>query len=150
MTGGGEVDAPVGRHPRDRVRMAVVERGRQALTRYRVITRFRAQTHVRLELETGRTHQIRVHMAHIRHPVLGDPVYGGRPRLPKAPSEALIAALKGLRRQALHARGLAFSHPRTGTTLQLQSELPADFAHVVAALAADAEAARDSGSRRHD
>jgi len=150
MTGGGEVDAPIGRHPRDRVRMAVVERGRHALTRYRVLARFRAQTHVHVELDTGRTHQIRVHMAHIRHPVLGDPVYGGRPRLPKAPSEALVAALKGMHRQALHASALAFRHPRSGQSLQLCSALPADFAHVLAALAADADAAREQGASRHD
>ncbi|HVS25388.1 MAG TPA: RluA family pseudouridine synthase, partial [Gammaproteobacteria bacterium] len=82
LTGGGNIDAPIGRHPRERTRMAVVDGGREARTRYRVLERFRAHTHCEIELETGRTHQIRVHMAHVRAPLVGDPVYGGRPRLP--------------------------------------------------------------------
>jgi 23S rRNA pseudouridine1911/1915/1917 synthase len=138
MTGGGEVDAPVGRHPRDRLRMAVTERGRRAVTRYRVVARFRAHTHVRVELETGRTHQIRVHMAHIRHPLLGDPVYGGRPRLPKAPSQVLVAALRGFPRQALHAKELEFAHPLSGERLHLTVNLPEDMRALIGMLAADA------------
>ena len=137
MTGGGEVDAPIGRHPRERVRMAVNERGRPAVTRYRLIERFRAHTHVRVELETGRTHQIRVHMAHIRHPLVGDPLYGGRPRLPKSPSVALVAALREFKRQALHARRLALAHPVNGVALELESPLPADMRALVEILRAD-------------
>jgi len=138
LTGGGEVDAPIGRHPRDRLRMAVTERGRRAVTRYRVIERFRAHTHIRLELETGRTHQIRVHMAHLRHPLLGDPLYGGRPRLPKAPTPDLVAALRAFSRQALHAKELEFTHPASGERVHVVSELPADLETLLEALAADA------------
>ena len=111
VDGGGVIEAPIGRHPRERTKMAVVERGRPARTRYRVIERFRAHTHCEVELDTGRTHQIRVHMAHIRAPLVGDPVYGGRPRLPRAPSERLRWLLQGFRRQALHATRLEFTHP---------------------------------------
>jgi 23S rRNA pseudouridine1911/1915/1917 synthase len=145
MTGGGEVDAPIGRHPRERLRMAVVTRGRRAVTRYRVIERFRAQTHVRVELETGRTHQIRVHMAHIRYPLVGDPLYGGRPRLPKSPLPELVAALQQFRRQALHARSLELAHPGTGELLKVAAPLPEDFQALLRVLAADAavESRRD-------
>jgi 23S rRNA pseudouridine1911/1915/1917 synthase len=142
LTGGGTVDAPIGRHRRERTRMAVVEGGRPARTRYRVVERFRAHTHVEVELETGRTHQIRVHMAHIRAPLLGDPVYGGRPRLPPAPSDELRAALQAFRRQALHASRLAFTHPVSGAALVFESPLPADLEHLLALLRADAAAAR--------
>jgi 23S rRNA pseudouridine1911/1915/1917 synthase len=145
MTGGGEVDAPIGRHPRERLRMAVIERGRRAVTHYRVIERFRAHTHVRVELETGRTHQIRVHMAHIRYPLVGDPLYGGRPRLPKSPSVALVAALREFKRQALHARRLELSHPVSGERLELESPLPHDMRALVEILRADT-----SGREGHD
>ena len=101
------VDAPVGRHPVDRQRMAVTAGGKPAVTHYRV-RRFRAHALLRVKLETGRTHQIRVHMAHIRFPLLGDPVYGGRPRIPPNAAPACIAAIQGFRRQALHAERLAF------------------------------------------
>jgi 23S rRNA pseudouridine1911/1915/1917 synthase len=145
MTGGGVVDAPIGRHPRERLRMAVIERGRRAVTHYRVIERFRAHTHVRVELETGRTHQIRVHMAHIRYPLVGDPLYGGRPRLPKSPSVALVAALREFKRQALHARRLELSHPVSGERLELESPLPHDMRALVEILRADT-----SGREGHD
>lgn len=138
LTGGGRVDAPIGRHPVDRKRMAVREGGRPAVTHYRVIERFRGHTHVLCRLETGRTHQIRVHMAHIRHPLVGDPLYGGRLAIPAGAGEALAAALRGFRRQALHARRLAFVHPGTGETMAFESPLPADFAGLLAVLAGDA------------
>jgi 23S rRNA pseudouridine1911/1915/1917 synthase len=138
LTGGGTVDAPIGRHRRERTKMAVVEGGRPARTHYRVLERFRAHTHVEVELETGRTHQIRVHLAHIRAPLLGDPVYGGRPRLPPAPSDELRAALQSFRRQALHASRLAFVHPVTGRDLAFESPLPADLEHLLALLREDA------------
>ena len=140
MTGGGEIDAPIGRHPRDRLRMTVRENGRAAVTHYRIVERFRAHTNVRVELETGRTHQIRVHMAHIRYPLVGDPLYGGRPRLPKSPSEALVAALREFKRQALHACKLELTHPISGETLALESPLPEDIVALIGTLRTDASA----------
>ena len=117
MTAGGEINAPLGRHPVDRKRMAVVAGGREAVTRYRVEERYRAHTLVRVRLETGRTHQIRVHMAHIRCPVVGDPVYGGRLRLPRGAGEHLQSVLQGFRRHRA-VRGLggaaAGRHGNTG------------------------------------
>jgi 23S rRNA pseudouridine1911/1915/1917 synthase len=122
--------------------MAVTEGGRAARTRYRVVERFRAHTYCELELETGRTHQIRVHMAHIRAPLLGDPIYGGRPKLPPAAGDELRAALQGLRRQALHASRLRLAHPVTGDELEFESEVAADLAAVLALLRADAAQVR--------
>jgi 23S rRNA pseudouridine1911/1915/1917 synthase len=142
LTGGGTVDAPIGRHPRERTKMAVVERGRAAVTRYRVLARFRAHTHCEVELETGRTHQIRVHMAHIRSPLVGDPVYGGRARQPRGPSEELRRVLSSFKRQALHATRLALQHPESGEPLAFESVLAADLRALIAALRADAAAAQ--------
>jgi 23S rRNA pseudouridine1911/1915/1917 synthase len=144
MVAGGTVDAPMDRHPRDRLRRAVREDGRPAVTHYRVRERFRAHTLLECRLETGRTHQIRVHMAHIRHPIVGDPLYGGSLRLPKGATLALAEALRGFRRQALHAEVLAFEHPVTGEALRFQAPLPADFTGLLAALREDAAAAEDS------
>jgi 23S rRNA pseudouridine1911/1915/1917 synthase len=141
LTGGGTVDAPIGRHRRERTKMAVTENGRPARTHYRVVERFRAHTYCEIELETGRTHQIRVHMAHIRAPLLGDPVYGGRPKLPPAASAELRAALQGFRRQALHATRLKLAHPVTGAALSFESELAPDLAVLVSLLRADAAGA---------
>jgi 23S rRNA pseudouridine1911/1915/1917 synthase len=138
LTGGGTVDAPIGRHRRERTRMAVLEGGRAARTHYRIIERFRAHTHCEIELETGRTHQIRVHMAHIRAPLLGDPVYGGRPKLPPAPSDELRTALQAFRRQALHATRLRFTHPVTEVALTFESPLAPDLATLLVLLRADA------------
>ena len=127
FTAGGHVDAPIGRHPRDRVRMAVREGGRAAVTHYRIEERFPAHTLLRCRLETGRTHQIRVHMAHIRHPLVGDPVYGGRLRLPKGTTEEVAAALRGFRRQALHAETLSLTHPVSGESTTWSAPVPADL-----------------------
>ena len=138
LTGGGEVDAPIGRHPKDRLRMAVVEGGRPALTRYWVLKRFRAHTHVRIQLATGRTHQIRVHFSHLRAPLVGDPLYGGRPRLPKSPEPRLREQLQSFPRQALHASRLAFRHPISSEQLDFESALPADMKELLDALRADA------------
>src|SRR5690606_2546962 len=102
LVAGGTVDAPIGRHPHDRLRMAVVEDGKPAVTHYRVRARYRGHTRIQADLETGRTHQIRVHMAHIGHPLLGDSAYGGARRPPKGASPELVALLQGFRRQALH------------------------------------------------
>jgi 23S rRNA pseudouridine1911/1915/1917 synthase len=142
LTAGGTVDVPIGRHPRERTKMAVVDRGRPARTHYRVLERFRAHTHCAVTLETGRTHQIRVHMAHIRSPLVGDPVYGGRPRLPPKPSEELRVLLQTFGRQALHATNLAFAHPVSGAPLEFASALAPDLRALLAALRADAAEAR--------
>ena len=142
LTGGGIIDAPIGRHRRERTKMAVAEGGRPARTRYRIVERFRAHTYCELELETGRTHQIRVHMAHIRAPLLGDPVYGGRPKLPPAAAEELRVALQSFRRQALHASSLELEHPKTSAALRFESPLAPDLAALVALLRADATAGR--------
>jgi 23S rRNA pseudouridine1911/1915/1917 synthase len=138
LTGGGSIDAPIGRHRSERTKMTVSESGRDARTHYRVVQRFRAHTHCELELETGRTHQIRVHMAHIRAPLVGDPVYGGRPKLPPAASDALRVALQSLRRQALHASRLRLTHPKTGAALDFVSPLAPDLAALLDLLRADA------------
>ena len=137
LTGGGVVDAPIDRNPRDRTRMAVRQGGRAARTHYRVLQRFRAHTHIELTLETGRTHQIRVHMAHIRAPLVGDPVYGGRPRLPSGPSDRLRELLQQFPRQALHARSLQFAHPRSGEPMNFSAPLPEDMQHLLTELARD-------------
>ena len=136
MTGGGTVNAPIGRHPRQRKKMAVVEPGgKEAITHYRLIKRFATHTHIRCNLETGRTHQIRVHMAHIKYPLLGDPLYAGRPRIPKGASQSLLDTLRGFGRQALHARRLALVHPFTDELLSWEAELPADMVQLLAVLA---------------
>lgn len=140
MTAGGTVNAPLGRHPVDRKRMAVREHGgREAVTHYRVMQRFRAHTHVAVQLETGRTHQIRVHLAHARHPIVGDPVYGRRMALPKNPSPELVEALRTFRRQALHARRLGLVHPVSGESLSFEAPLPLDMQGLLAALQADSK-----------
>ncbi len=136
LTAGGTIEAPIDRHPTQRTRMAVREGGRPAVTHYRVVERFAAHTDVRVRLETGRTHQIRVHFAHIRHPLVGDPVYGGRLQLPPGADEALVETLRGFRRQALHAERLALAHPGTGEPLEFHAELPADLVALIDALRA--------------
>ncbi|MDP6880515.1 MAG: 23S rRNA pseudouridine(1911/1915/1917) synthase RluD [Alteromonas macleodii] len=137
MVAGGIVDAPIGRHATKRTHMAVREMGKPAVTHFRVIEKFRAYTHLRLKLETGRTHQIRVHMAHIKHPLLGDQVYGGRPRLPKGASEEFIAALRGFQRQALHAAQLSLFHPETEEWMTWKAPLPHDMQDLLKAVKKD-------------
>lgn len=134
VTVGGRVAAAIGRHRRDRTRMAIREDGRAAVTHYRIEERFAAHTLLRCMLETGRTHQIRVHMAWLRQPIVGDPVYGGRIRLPKGASEEVIAVLSGFRRQALHATHLRLIHPATAQAVSWQSPLPADYARLLEVL----------------
>jgi 23S rRNA pseudouridine1911/1915/1917 synthase len=137
MTSGGTVDEPIGRHRTDRLRMAVRPDGRPAVTHYRVLERFRAHTYLSVKLETGRTHQIRLHLSHLRYPIAGDQVYGGRFAQPKGASERLLVTLRGFKRQALHAAQLAFDHPRTGKRLNLESPIPPDYAELLAALRDD-------------
>src|SRR5579859_4426745 len=137
MTGGGTVDAPLKRHPTDRVRMSVREGGRAAVTHYRVLKRFRAHTYISVELETGRTHQIRVHLAHIRYPLVGDPVYGRRLGPPRNASPRLQEVLRGFRRQALHAASLGLAHPVSGEAMRWEVPAPADFQELLVALEDD-------------
>lgn len=134
LTGGGTVDQPIGRHATDRKRFAVREGGRPAITHYRLAERFSRHTLLRVKLETGRTHQIRVHMAHLGYPLVGDPAYGGRPRLPAGAGERLAAALRDFKRQALHAETLGLDHPETGQYHEWRAPLPADFAALLDAL----------------
>ncbi|KGO98189.1 23S rRNA pseudouridine(1911/1915/1917) synthase RluD [Novilysobacter defluvii] len=138
LVAGGTADAPIDRHPRDRLRMAVRGDGKEAVTHYRLRERFRAHTLLECRLETGRTHQIRVHMAHLKHPIVGDPVYGGPLKLPRGADTALVEGLRGFRRQALHAEALEFQHPGTGEPLRCEAPLPADMAALVELLREDA------------
>ena len=137
MTGGGTVDEPIGRHRTQRIKMAVRSDGRAAVTHYRIEKKFRAHTLARVRLETGRTHQIRVHLAHVGYPIVGDPVYGGRRRLPAGASPTLKSALESFRRQALHAERLSFTHPKSGKPVTYAAPLPADLRELLGALARD-------------
>lgn len=135
MTGGGTVDAPMGRHPTQRKLMAVLSHGgKRAVTHYRVVKRYPHHTHIRVNLETGRTHQIRVHMAHIGFPLVGDATYGKRFRIPKGANDHLIETLKAFPRQALHAAKLGLEHPGTGEYTEWTAPLPADFQNLIDAL----------------
>ena len=139
LTGGGVIREPISRHPTDRKRMSVQQNGKAAVTHFTVRERFAAYTCVDVKLETGRTHQIRVHFAYLRHALVGDPVYGGRLALPKGASEELIQTLRRFKRQALHATRLAFDHPATGKTLALEAAAPEDFQNLIEVLRADAQ-----------
>ena len=140
MISGGTVNAPIGRHRTKRTQMAVTtHQGKPAMTHYRIAEKFRAHTHLRVQLGTGRTHQIRVHMAHIRHAIVGDPVYGDRLKLPKGASEEFIDALKSFKRQALHAIQLSFIHPTTGEELTWQAKLPQDMLDLIVQLKYDTD-----------
>jgi 23S rRNA pseudouridine1911/1915/1917 synthase len=137
MVGGGTIDAPIGRNRTDRLRMAVRESGRPAVTHYRVLERFRAHTYLSVKLETGRTHQIRLHLSHLKYPIVGDPVYGGRFARPRGASAELNDVLRTFKRQALHAATLSFDQPRSAKRLTLQSPIPADLEHLLGALRSD-------------
>jgi 23S rRNA pseudouridine1911/1915/1917 synthase len=127
MISGGSVNDPIGRDPKDRVKQTVSSNGKEATTHYRVIDRFKSHTHVKAILETGRTHQIRVHLSHIGYPLLGDPMYGGRVRFPKKASEILKESLLGFKRQALHSKKLTLNHPSTGNLMSWKAPLPDDM-----------------------
>ncbi|HHF6413146.1 TPA: 23S rRNA pseudouridine(1911/1915/1917) synthase RluD [Haemophilus influenzae] len=137
MTKGGTVDQPMARHATKRTLMAVHPMGKPAVTHYRIMENYRNYTRLRLRLETGRTHQIRVHMAHIAHPLLGDQTYGGRPRPPKNASEDFMEVLRNFKRQALHAVMLRLAHPITGEMMEWYAPLPDDFVELLNALKAD-------------
>ena len=143
LVSGGTVNAPIDRHPRDRLRQAVREDGRDAVTHYRLRERFRAHTLLECRLETGRTHQIRVHMAHIKHPIIGDPLYGGPLKLPKGATDALVESLRGFKRQALHAETLEFAHPISGEPVRCSTPMPADMQALVGTLREDTREAEE-------
>jgi len=134
MVAGGTVDEPIGRDTKDRVKQAVSSNGREAVTHYRVIDRYQNHTHVKAILETGRTHQIRVHLSHIGYPLIGDPMYGGKLRFPKKADEALKDALTDFKRQALHARKLTLTHPISGKLMSWKAPLPEDMLALLAVL----------------
>jgi len=140
MTAGGTVDAPIGRHRTQRTKMTVRSDGRAAVTHYRVQERYRGHTYLRVRLETGRTHQIRVHLAHAGYPLVGDPLYGGRPKLPPKATPVLLETLAGFKRQALHAARLRLDHPESDAALEFESPLPADFERLLNALRGDVAA----------
>ncbi|WP_347988016.1 23S rRNA pseudouridine(1911/1915/1917) synthase RluD [Methylomonas sp. AM2-LC] len=135
MTAGGSVDEPIGRHPVDRKRNAVRRDGKEAVTHYRLERRFKRHTLIRVKLETGRTHQIRVHMTHINYPLVGDQVYGGRFQMPADCNPALADALRSFKRQALHAVKLGLEHPETGEYCEWEQALPDDMQHLLNVLA---------------
>lgn len=134
MTAGGTVDEPIARHPSDRKRYTVREDGKEAVTHYRVVERFKHHTFIRVKLETGRTHQIRVHLTHVRFPLLGDPIYGGRFQMPPHCTTELEGHLRSFKRQALHAAKLGLKHPVTGEYLEWEQPLPEDMAQLLQAL----------------
>jgi len=139
VTAGNTINQPIGRHPVNRKRMAVNSNGKAAITHYRVSERYRLHTKLSVKLETGRTHQIRVHMAYINHPLLGDPVYGGRFKIPAASDDAFVQMLKSFKRQALHARHLGLIHPATNEFIEWEVEVPQDMLDLQDALRLDFE-----------
>jgi len=134
VTAGRSIDAPIGRHPQNRKKMSVQDNGKPALTHFQVARKFTHYSLIKLQLETGRTHQIRVHMAHISYPLLGDPVYGGRSRIPAGLDASLIDVIRGFRRQALHAERLSLVHPRSQEMVSFGAPLPEDFQRLLDAL----------------
>lgn len=139
MVSGGTVDKPIGRHNVDRKRMAVRENGKEAVSHYRIGEKFRVHTLVSVQLETGRTHQIRVHMSSIGYPLMGDVTYGGRPKFPPKCEESLRVAISGFKRQALHAWQLTLEHPESGEVCQWRSELPDDMTGMLKLLREDTQ-----------
>ncbi|XKM12864.1 23S rRNA pseudouridine(1911/1915/1917) synthase RluD [Orbaceae bacterium ac157xtp] len=143
ITAGGSVDEPISRHPTKRTHMSVFPTGKPAVTHYRIMEKYRLHTRLRLRLETGRTHQIRVHMAHIAHPLVGDPLYGGRPRPPRGASEEFMQVLRDFDRQALHATMLRLYHPITGVQMEWHAPIPEDMQKLVQVMQEDAEQYKD-------
>ncbi|MDX6083131.1 23S rRNA pseudouridine(1911/1915/1917) synthase RluD [Xanthomonas campestris pv. incanae] len=147
LVSGGTADAPIDRHPRDRLKMAVRDDGRDAVTHYRLRERFRAHTALECRLETGRTHQIRVHMTHLKSPIVGDPLYGGALKLPKGATDTLVAELRGFKRQALHAETLEFLHPVSGEPVRASAPVPEDLQRLMSALREDSARAAELARR---
>jgi len=143
MVAGGDIEAPIGRHPTKRTQMAVTQAGKPAITHYRVLQRFHAHTHIRIQLETGRTHQIRVHFQHSNYPLVGDKTYIKRVKIPAGITDNLKQALKTFPRQALHAIALSLSHPISGKVLTWESPLPTDMCELIVALQEDANTHHD-------
>lgn len=143
ITAGGTVDQPITRHPTKRTHMAVFPTGKPAVTHYRVMEKYRAHTRLRLRLETGRTHQIRVHMAYIAHPLVGDPLYGGRPRPPKNVTEEFMQTMRNFDRQALHATMLRLFHPITGEQMEWYAPIPEDMQQLIKVLQEDVKLHQD-------
>ncbi len=137
LISGKTIDEPIGRHPMQRTKMTVTQAGKPSVTHYRVMERYRAHTRIKLELETGRTHQIRVHMAHTRHPLLGDQTYGGRLQLPKNATPELVNALRTFKRQALHAIELQFTHPTSKELITCNAPIPNDLQELIKVLVED-------------
>jgi len=137
MTGGGTVDKPIDRHRSHRLKFTVRSDGREAVTHYRIEKRFRQHTLARVRLETGRTHQIRVHMEHVGYPVVGDPLYAGRKRYPKGATQQLRETLENFRRQALHAAKLTLTHPKSGKRVSFEAPLPDDMQGLIDMLQQD-------------
>ena len=148
VTAGSTINKPIGRHPINRKRMAVNDKGKPAITHYRVNERYRLHTKLTVKLETGRTHQIRVHMAYINHALLGDPVYGGRFKIPAASDDPFIEALKSFKRQALHARHLGLIHPATGEFIEWEVEVPQDMIELQEVLRLDYEKHKNDIKRK--
>lgn len=148
VTAGSTINKPIGRHPINRKRMAVNDKGKAAITHYRVNERYRLHTKLTVKLETGRTHQIRVHMAYINHAILGDPVYGGRFKIPAASDDDFIEALKSFKRQALHARHLGLIHPATGEFIEWEVEVPQDMIELQEVLRLDYEKHKNDIKRK--
>ena len=148
VTAGNTINQPIGRHPINRKRMAVNSNGKAAITHYRVSERYRLHTKLSVKLETGRTHQIRVHMAYINHALLGDPVYGGRFKIPAASDDAFVESLKAFRRQALHARHLGLIHPATKEFIEWEVEMPQDMLDIQEVLRLDFEKHKNDKKRK--
>ena len=136
MVAGGTIDEPIGRDTNDRVKQAVASHGKEAVTHYRVIDRYQNHTHIKAILETGRTHQIRVHLSHIGYPLMGDPMYGGKVRFPKKADVILKEAIVNFKRQALHARKLTLTHPISGELMSWKAPLPEDMLALLDVLSA--------------
>lgn len=131
LTSGGSIENTMGRHPKQRTKMAVTNSGKTAITHYRILNKYQHYTHLHVQLETGRTHQIRVHMSHIKHPIVGDPVYGNNHSIRKGVDSTLREFIKNFKRQALHAYALELPHPVTGINMKFKTELPDDMQSLI-------------------
>ena len=134
LTAGGSIENKMGRHPKNRIKMAVTNNGKAATTHYRILNKYQHYTHLRVQLETGRTHQIRVHMSHIKHPIVGDPVYGNNKSIRKGVGSSLREVIMNFKRQALHAYEIELTHPVTGKEMKFNTDLPEDLQTLIQAL----------------